>query len=80
MPKHRTNGPRWPGMLHSSKDRAKPIVVDFVGIFGSSSGFSPLSWAAAWDYVEILCSRVGSVVDATREKNGVWRWLVTAPS
>ena len=27
------SGPRWPGMLHSSKDRAKPIVVDFVDVF-----------------------------------------------
>src|SRR5262249_22077514 len=33
VPKHRANGPRWPGMLHSSKDRAKPIVVDFVKVF-----------------------------------------------
>jgi hypothetical protein len=29
--------------------------------FGSDSGLSPLSWAAAADYVEILCSRVGCV-------------------
>jgi hypothetical protein len=29
--------------------------------FGSDSGPSPLSWAAAADYVEILCSRVGCV-------------------
>src|SRR5215831_9299781 len=27
-----------------------------LGFFGSGSGLSPLSWAAAADYVEILCS------------------------
>jgi len=38
MPKHRANGPRWPGMLHSSKDRAKPISVDFVRDFSFRPG------------------------------------------
>jgi len=33
MPKHRANGPRWPGMLQGSKDRAKPIALDFVRDF-----------------------------------------------
>src|SRR5215472_76373 len=28
------------------------------GIFGSGSQLSPPSWAASWDYVEILCSRL----------------------
>jgi hypothetical protein len=38
MPKHRANGPRWPGMLQSSKDRAKPISVDFVRDFSFRPG------------------------------------------
>jgi hypothetical protein len=38
MPKHRANGPRWPGMLQSSKDRAKPISVDFVMDFSFRPG------------------------------------------
>src|SRR5262249_13636623 len=42
MPKHRANGPRWPGMLHSSKDRAKPVPVDFVMDFS----FRPKAVAA----------------------------------
>ena len=35
MPKHRANGRRWPGMLQSSKDRARAIAVVFIG----GSGF-----------------------------------------
>ena len=61
MPKQRANGPRWPGMLQSSKDRAKPIAVDFVRDFLFRRGLSPPSWAATADHVEILCS-----LDATR--------------
>jgi hypothetical protein len=56
MPKQRADGARWPGMLQSSKDRAKPIVVDFVRDFLFRCGLPPPSWAAADDDVEILCS------------------------
>src|SRR5262249_29416402 len=68
MPKQRANGPRWPGMLQSSKDRAKPIAVDFVRDFLFRRELSPPSWAATADHVEILCS-----LDATRrgERRGV---------
>jgi hypothetical protein len=43
-------------MLHSSKDRAKPIGIDFIIDFLLRRGLPPRSWAAAADYVEILCS------------------------
>jgi hypothetical protein len=33
MAKHRANGHRWPGMLQSSKDRAKPVRIGFAGKF-----------------------------------------------
>jgi len=56
MPKHRANGPHWPGMLQSSKDCAKPIVVDFVRVFLFRCGLPLPSWAANADDVEILCS------------------------
>jgi hypothetical protein len=50
--------PRWPGLLQSSKDRAKPIVVDFVrdfrfrqwvfaAVLGSRLGFTSKFYAAA---------------------------------
>ena len=56
MPKHRANGPHWPGMLQSSKDRAKPIVVDFLRDFLVRRGLLLPSWAANAGDVEILCS------------------------
>src|SRR5262245_66601182 len=37
-----------------------------LGVFGSGSQLSPASWAASWDYVEILCSRL----DAARQQIG----------
>jgi hypothetical protein len=43
-------------MLQSSKDRAKPIGVDFIRDFLLRRELPPRSWAAAGDYVEILCS------------------------
>jgi hypothetical protein len=33
MAKRRANGHRWPGMLQSSKDRAKPLMIGFVEEF-----------------------------------------------
>src|SRR6516164_858009 len=70
MPKQRANGPRWPGMLQSSKDRAKPIAVDFVRDFLFRRELSPPSWAATADHVEILCS-----LDPTRRGSGWWSLL-----
>jgi hypothetical protein len=43
-------------MLQSSKDRAKPIVVDFLRDFLFRRGLPLPSWAADADDVEILCS------------------------
>jgi len=43
-------------MLQSSKDCAKPIVVDFVRVFLFRCGLPLPSWAANADDVEILCS------------------------
>jgi len=43
-------------MLQSSKDRAKPIVVDFLRDFLVRRGLPLPSWAANADDVEILCS------------------------
>jgi hypothetical protein len=53
MPKHRANGRRWPGMLQSSKDRAKAANVVFIG----RSGFRASGLAAA------MGSRSGSSRD-----------------
>jgi hypothetical protein len=33
MAKRRANGHRWPGMLQSSKDRAKLLMIGFVEEF-----------------------------------------------
>jgi hypothetical protein len=57
MAKHRANGHRWPGMLQSSKDRAKPVRIGFAGEFWFPDGRSLPSWAAAAIKVENLCSR-----------------------
>ena len=38
MAKHRANGHRWPGMLQSSKDRAKPSGLVLLGNSGSQTG------------------------------------------
>jgi len=65
MPKQRANGPRWPGMLQGSKDRAKPVAIDFVEDFLFRRRRSPPSWAATADDVEILCS-----LDPTRRGSG----------
>jgi hypothetical protein len=37
-----------------------------LGIFGSGSQLSPPSWAASWDYVEVLCSRRDDARQADR--------------
>jgi hypothetical protein len=57
MAKHRANGHRWPGMLQSSKDRAKPVRIGFAGKFWFPDGQPLPSWAAAAIKVENLCSR-----------------------
>jgi hypothetical protein len=46
MPKHRANGRRWPGMLQSSKERAKPVAIVFIGRF--------------WFPAEVIADVVGS--------------------
>src|SRR5262249_17916231 len=43
--------------------------------FGSDSGLSPLSWAAAADYVEILCSRIGCVACRSLRPQGNSQFL-----
>src|SRR5262249_1865040 len=66
-PKHRANGPllaRYAAKQQRPCQSRLPLIS--LGIFCSGSQLSPPSWAASWDYVEILCSRL----DAARQQIG----------
>src|SRR5262245_56214375 len=58
MPKHHANGPplaRYAAKQQRPCQSRSPLIS--LEIFGSGSQLSLPSWAASWDYVEILCSR-----------------------
>src|SRR5215510_2922980 len=75
MPKHRANGP--PLARYAAKQQ-RPcqslLSLISLGIFGSGSQLSPPSWAASWDYVEVLCSRL----DAAGQRIGSSFGSITA--
>src|SRR5215510_2013786 len=75
MPKHRANGP--PLARYAAKQQrpcqSRLLLISLV-IFGSGSQLSPPSWAASWDYVEVLCSRL----DDARQQIGSSFGSITA--
>ena len=65
MAKHRANGHRWPGMLQSSKDRAKPVRTGFAGKFRFPGG-DPLvvmKWRDIFDSLESAADRCDDVAN-----------------
>src|SRR5437763_13905959 len=60
--KHPRKRPCRPGMLQSSKDRAKALGLVFVKEFLFGSAAAPSAWAGCTRQVEILCSRRAAIL------------------
>jgi hypothetical protein len=69
MPKGRANGRRWPGLLQSSKDRAKAIIIVFVG----ESEFRRATRAAALGRTRGIKSKIYAAA-----RGGIFRSAWTA--